>query len=297
MSNRKQIRLVAGYQFKQWKKNPRVWLSFLLAFVLCLMLTDKVISFAHEYGTSIQMFEVFVWTFGDPGAILLTDLILILLFMDMPFVQPSTPYCIHRTGRRNWLIGQLLYVTSVTILYISFIFLVILLLCSKDAFPGNVWSETAALLGYSELEEQVSLAISVNIMEQTLPYECVIFSFLLLFLYTLFSASFMMVCNLGRFSGMGAVGLMFLNLYGIFLTPQTFVRFLKLPESLLYKANLLTGWLSPLSHAVYSRHSFGYDRLPKIWESCLLFLFLILLNFWIAERKIRRYEFTFMTRR
>lgn len=35
------ILVTAGYNFRMWKKNMRVIAAFLLAFILCFMLTDK----------------------------------------------------------------------------------------------------------------------------------------------------------------------------------------------------------------------------------------------------------------
>ena len=67
-------------------------LSFLLAAVLSFLLTEKVVTFAIEQGRTLQIFEPFVWVFGDGISILLISLILILLFADMPFLDGSVPY-------------------------------------------------------------------------------------------------------------------------------------------------------------------------------------------------------------
>ncbi len=40
MSDVKQSFTVALFNFRQWKKNPRIIMAFVLAFVLCLLLTD-----------------------------------------------------------------------------------------------------------------------------------------------------------------------------------------------------------------------------------------------------------------
>ena len=38
-----------------------------------------------------------------------------------------------------------------------------------------------------------------------------------------------------------------------------------------YRANLIAAWLSPLQHATYIMHNFGYDRLPTIGQTHLIF--------------------------
>ena len=82
---------VAGYNFRQWHKNPRIFITFALAFILCFLLSDKAVKFAEEYGTTMQLVEAFVWTFGDSNSILLSSLLLVLLFADMPFLSSGTP--------------------------------------------------------------------------------------------------------------------------------------------------------------------------------------------------------------
>ena len=58
-------------------------------------------------------------------------------------------------------------------------------------------------------------------------------------------------------------------------------------------ANIIFGWLSPLNHATYYMHSFGYDNLPRLWDSYGFFiagsLFIYLLAFW----RVRNYSFNF----
>ena len=91
---------VAGYNFRQWHKNPRIFITFALAFILCFLLSDKAVRFAREYETTMQIVEAFVWTFGDSNSILLSSLLLVLLFADMPFLSSGTPFYLvpHRPG-------------------------------------------------------------------------------------------------------------------------------------------------------------------------------------------------------
>lgn len=88
----KQVFMVALYNFRTWKKNPRIFLSFSIAFIFCFLLSDKIVAFAEKYDTSMQILEPFIWTFGDSNSILLSSMILIFLFADMPFVTNATPF-------------------------------------------------------------------------------------------------------------------------------------------------------------------------------------------------------------
>ena len=149
-----QIWQISWYNFRSWRKNPRIILTFSLAFILCFLLTDKAVRFSYEYETIMQIAEPFVWTFGDSNSILLASLLLILLFSDMPFLGVGVPYYLMRTSRIKWLLGQVLYICLATFLYMAFVLVSSIVICMKNAFAGNMWSETGAILGYSPAEKR-----------------------------------------------------------------------------------------------------------------------------------------------
>jgi hypothetical protein len=122
MHRLKQVWTVSTYNFSMWRKNPRVIITFALAFILCFLLSDKAVRFAAEYKTTMQLVEAFVWTFGDSNSILLASLLLVLPFADMPFLGAGVPYYLSRIRRSTWLWGQILYIGLATLIYMLFIF-------------------------------------------------------------------------------------------------------------------------------------------------------------------------------
>ena len=79
MKHIRQILSVTVYDFRKWHKNPRIYITFILAFILCFLLSDKAVQFARMYETSMQIAEPFIWTFGDANSILLSSLLLLLI--------------------------------------------------------------------------------------------------------------------------------------------------------------------------------------------------------------------------
>lgn len=284
---------VAGYNFRQWHKNPRIIITFGLAFVLCFLLSDKAVRFADEYNTTMQLVEPFVWTFGDSNSILLSSLLLLLLFADMPFLSAGTPFYLVRTTRRTWMAGQALYVTLATLVYLVFLLLVTSLLCMRNAFIGDMWSETAALLGYSGAGEAVALPALVKTLEMSTPYACMATIFLLMLFYTLTMVFLMLFFNVYKGQAAGVVSVCVFSLYGFLLNPQLLVTIFDLPEALVYQANVAVGWLSPLNHATYHMHNFGYDLLPRLHQTYLVLGGWIGLCYILSLRAIRRYNFHF----
>ncbi|MGE5495312.1 MAG: hypothetical protein ACM3S4_08455 [Burkholderiales bacterium] len=293
MYRARQVCSVTAYNFRQWRANPRVIITFALAFILCFLLSDKAVRFAKEYETTMQIVEAFVWTFGDSNSILLSSLLLVLLFADMPFLSAGTPYYLLRINRKTWLAGQALYITLATGIYMVFILASTSLICMSNSFIGNMWSETAAILGYSGAGKAVALPALVKTLEMSTPYECMATIFLLMLLYTLLMSFIMLSFNIRKGQLAGVISVFAFSLYGFLLNPNLFKTMFQLPEELIYKANVAVGWLSPLNHATYHMHNFGYDLLPRLWQTYVIFGVLITLCFFFALRAVRRYNFNF----
>jgi hypothetical protein len=289
----RQVFSVAAYNFRQWRGNPRVVITFALAFILCFLLSDKAVRFAREYKTTMQAVEAFVWTFGDSNSILLSSLLLVLLFADMPFLSAGTPYYLTRIDRKTWLVGQAVYIVLTTAIYMIFILASTSVVCMRNSFIGNMWSETAAILGYSGAGKAVALPALVKTLEMSTPYECMGTIFVLMLLYALLMAFLMLTFNIRRGQLAGVVSVFAFSLYGFLLNPELLKAAFHLPDELMYKANVAVGWLSPLNHATYSMHNFGYDLLPRLWQTYAIFGLLIVLLFLFALRSIRRYNFNF----
>lgn len=68
---------------------------------------------------------------------------------------------------------------------------------------------------------------------------------------------------------------------------------MKLPDEAYYIANVIIGWVSPLNQATYHMHNFGYDKLPRMWQSYLIFFVLVAVLYIAAIRAAKGYQFTF----
>ena len=75
--------------------------------------------------------------------------------------------------RATWLLGQAIYVALSTFLYLLFVLVSTALVCMRQSFVGNMWSETAAILGYSGAGQAVALPALVKTLEMSRPYQCI----------------------------------------------------------------------------------------------------------------------------
>lgn len=289
----RQILAVAGYNFRLWRRNPRIVIAFSLAFILCFLLSDKVVRYAESCHTVMQIFEPFIWTFSDSNSILLASLLLVFLFADMPFLSSGTPFFLMRTKRSIWLVGQAVYIMAACLFYMVFVLVSTSFICINRSFVGNIWSETAARLGYSGAGAKIAVPATIKAMEMSTPYQCMGVIFGLMLLYTLLLVFLMLVFNLYKGQMAGMLSAFGFSIYGFLLSPDTFKILLDLSDEEVYKANALVGWLSPLNQATFQRHNFGYDMLPTLGQTTGIFLVLIAGCFLSALRLIRKYSFTF----
>ena len=127
----RQVFLLTAVNFRRWRRSPQIWLAFGLGFVACFLLTNKTVLFAQEHGTVMQIFEPFIWTFGDAKSILLISLCLLLLFADMPGLGAEVPLMLIRTTRRRWMTAQILYLALATVIFTTFLLLASCILCAQ----------------------------------------------------------------------------------------------------------------------------------------------------------------------
>lgn len=287
----RQVLTAARWNFLGFYKNPRIILTFLFSMILCFFLSERALMVADYYDASMQALEPFIWTFGDASSILLCSLLLILLFMDLPKLTPFTPYLLLRTRKSCWLFAQFVYIFLVTAGYILYVLCVTSLLCMQKTYPGNLWSRTAALFAYSNMGDKFAVPSTVKVMESTTPVGCSIQMAALLICYSL-TLSFLMLyfqMKSGKKAGIAA-GLGF-SLFGFLLDPDVLAKILHKEEYEMFQVRRITGWISPLNHATYGMHDFGYDVLPSVWQSCLMFLLLLSVLMLCSFRVLKRYNF------
>lgn len=281
------------WNVRMLRKNPRLIMSLFMGVLICFLLTERTISLSREFLTDIQIFEPFIWCFADSDSILFASLALVLLLSQIPRLDTPAAYLIFRKNRLNWLLGQVLTALIVSLGYTLFLLISTVALTAGNAFTANEWSETATLLSFSPAEFEVALTVVRKTVKLTTPYGCTLHIFLLMAQYVLMLTALNLAVSLrfGKKAGMCAMIVLSLCMY--LLTPDRFMTWFQLSDKLRYYANLMAAWLSPLQHAAYPMHNFGYDRLPTIGQTHMIlgsasFLMMAASLFWV-----RRVQFTF----
>lgn len=260
----KQGFVCAACNLKSLLKNPRTYLCAIMGFLLCFLLTDKTIEISRQFVTDVQIFEPFDWCFADSDSILFATLVLLLLLTDLPRMDAPAAYMMFRTSRTSWLLGQVLTVLAVSVGYTLFLLMSSMVLCAGTTYFGNYWSETAVLLSFAPDNFEVALKVIRKTVKLTTPYECTLHICLLMAQYILLLSAIQIFATVCKNKRIGVTVVLVINLLAYLLTPDRFMTWLNLDEHMRYYANLLAAWLSPLQHATYIMHNFGYDFLPRL---------------------------------
>lgn len=288
-----QIWRVCLYHYSRWRGNWRVILSFGLGGVISFLLTENVVRFSQEYGLTMQIFEPFIWVFGDGTSILLVALAVILLFGDMPFLDGSVPYYLIRIRVRVWVGGQMIYLITSSLLYTFFILVMTMVFCFQNAFVGNMWSPTAAKLAYSGLADDYFIPAQLKTFEMVRPVECMVTIFFLMLLYILVAVFVMYLATLVKNQAAGIGAAFIFHLYGFLLNVDGLAQVFKLSQEVTYRASIWCGWLSPLRQATFPSHDFGYDRLPTLGNTYAIFGGAILVMAILVLWRMKYYSFYF----
>ena len=285
--------LCAGWNLYTLRKNPRFYLALVMGCLLCWMLTDRTLAISRDFHTNLQVFEAFIWCFADGDSILYASLVLMLVLSAFPRLDAAGSYISFRAGRRAWLLGQVLTVLVITLGYCLLLLVCSMLLGAGRVHVHNAWSDTATLLSFSPGGFDPAFAVTRKMVKLTLPYPALIQIFVLLFLFMLLLSSVQLAFTVLKSRQTGTALALLICLTGFILTPERFMQWLNLPLEFTFYANLLSAWLSPLQHATYMMHNFGYDLLPRLSTSMLLLGGVSAALLALSALRMRHYNYVF----
>ncbi|MBD8942124.1 MAG: hypothetical protein EGR71_06285 [Clostridiales bacterium] len=279
-----QIWNVAKVEYAKWICNPR------MIIILCMVLFvyDYIVCTMHnasgEMGKMCMIIEPFLAICNSTLLILIMPIVFLTLMGDFPKTDGNTMFYIYRTGKKNWLIGQVIFaaMADATFIFIVFICAVI----SSLTFSRNMvtWSDVVTKYIYTFPDRYGSLMASLltnRLYNNLSPYQALFYSLTLMFLYLLLLA----VILLTAFSiGKRIIG-MAIN-----------VLIMCIGSAMIYMNGMLK-WIFPAANATCWVH---YDKIMKkqifsIKYSYLYFYVLILVFIIIDILTIGHYDFAKIT--
>ena len=101
-----------------------------------------------------------------------------------------------------------------------------------NVFVGNEWSETATMLSFAPGSFEVAISVMRKTVKLTTPYGCAVQIFFLMFQYVLLMAMIQLAFTVLKSRKAGIMAALIINFVGYTLTPDRFMTWLQLPQSL-----------------------------------------------------------------
>lgn len=272
----KSILLVARSEYVKWLRNPRFLLVIAASVPVHELIVRPMVRAAGEMGQPLNMFETSIAVANSGFALLLFPLIYLVLIAPFPTADQNMLYYIARMGRRNWILGEILFQSLSAVSYSIIIIGVTAAQTVNISFLENGWS--IPVMDYDKMGSITGIPMGTlippNLFYQMPPYKALVLSYLLLAFFLFFSS---MIFLLGSLCGKK---LLFLFIVvsqialgcGLFVTKSAFM------------------WALPFSHSVLSIHYQKYFRkyVFSPWLSMALFCMSLLFVGVMVYRKVQK---------
>lgn len=130
---------VARTEYVGWITDPRIIILGVLLIFIKTLAIDPLAARAEKFGDTMIIFEPYI-AVGNSGALtLFMPLVFLVLLSDYPKLGGNSMFYISRTGKKNWLCGQIIFLIMAIITFICAVFLASMLF--SGGHFGTEWSE------------------------------------------------------------------------------------------------------------------------------------------------------------
>lgn len=228
MTDLKAILLCALLNFRKWAVNPRIYTlaAITVGFLAWHSAGLSQLSAALEVAVTPWVFPNLITSLAMTAVFCC---FIMLLFCDAPFADSHTPFVIIRTGRRNWAIGQLLYIVLAAFVYALFFLMVSVMVLMPNvrwsAEWGKVLRTIAANPGIADnYGIKLTIFADLSILDMFSPIEATLISFGLFWLTSVFIGVLIFCGNvvIGRMGGLVLAGIFLcISFFSAYLGPLT----------------------------------------------------------------------------
>lgn len=217
---------------------------------------------AMEVGQPIGIFEGFIMCTNHWYYLIVLLVGFIFLLTGIPRLDSGQLLIIYRTGKKNWLFGEILQIAVSAVIYIMLLLAGCMISTFKYAYIGNVWSNYTINyeLVYKDMLSDKYHFIDQQVFKYYMPYQSVLHGILLLVLCMTLMGTIVLFFSIIEKKLVGII----LNVISIFFVLVFYE----------YRAWIM--WISPFCHAVLLSHNvFVYRRLSLPLAYSYLYLALL----------------------
>lgn len=182
----RKIWAVARTEWLKWVCNPRMIIIPVLTVFIYSYAITPLLERSEKMGEPLNLLEPLI-AVGNSGMLtLIIPLVFLTLMSDFPKTDGSSLFFLSRTGRYNWLLGQILFGLMSALTFLAAIYVICTAFLMNRAFLADGWSMVVKrfdLLFPAEAGGFASELLPPNLYNQMTPFSAVIQTYILMFLY------------------------------------------------------------------------------------------------------------------
>lgn len=172
----RKILSVAKTEYIKWVTNPRMILFVAMITFVYDYIVKVLIENSDKMGKYINVIEPFIAIGNSPFLLFVIPIIFLALISDFPKSDGNSMFYMIRTGKVNWMLGQLLFAIYAGVSYIVAIFAVSCLCIMKKAYIYNAWSDvvTKYFIEFPDEKNIISELINERLYNNLLPNQALL---------------------------------------------------------------------------------------------------------------------------
>ncbi|MGN0385666.1 MAG: hypothetical protein ACI4EX_07270 [Lachnospiraceae bacterium] len=182
----RKIWAVARTEWMKWVCNPRMIMIPVLTVFIYSYAVIPLLERCEKMGEPLNLLEPLIAVGNSGWLTLIIPIVFLTLMSDFPKTDGSAVFFLPRTGRINWMFGQILFGLMGAATFLGAIYIICTMFLMNKAFLANGWSMVVKKYNLLFPEEAHTFAAELipgNLYNQMTPFSAVIQTYLLLFLY------------------------------------------------------------------------------------------------------------------
>lgn len=241
MKSWKKTMLVLRAGMQETYSDRRIVVLFLIIGFVLDNGVRRMVNNAVQVGEPLGVFEGFLMCVNHWYYLIPFLIGFVFILSGVPRIDSEQVLLIYRTGKRNWLLGEILQIMVCAVVYVLMLLAGCMISCAKYCYAGNVWSNFTVdyKAKYEALLSDNNRFVDQQVFRYYPPYQAVVHSILLLVLCLTLMGTIVLFFTIVQNKLAGIV----LNI--------VFILFVLIFN----KEHAGVMWLSPFCHAVIALHN------------------------------------------
>ena len=199
---------IAALEYRRWIVQSKMVLLVVLFVFIREFAIVPLFKISNMVQSPLGIVEPFIAVVSSGLLVLILPLVYLVLMSDFPRADVDMPYIMIRSGRKQWLIGEVLFSILSAFSYVIIVFLSTIVMSLSRCFVYNGWS--LAVTEYENMFPEATGSFEANLVpkglyNQMTPYRAVLISSMLLLLYLLLLTTIKLLFTLLHQREMGLV--------------------------------------------------------------------------------------------